>query len=97
MNPGGREFECLRTNEVYEVFMSSNSVSALSLGSVIHSVSLFFYLATHRKRRGSIVYLLKYCIFAICVICGWFELRNSALSSARDVVGAVQAARSMDT
>ena len=41
MNPDGREFECLRTNEVYEVFMSSNSVSALRLGSVIHSGSLF--------------------------------------------------------
>ena len=31
--------------------MSSNSVSALRLGSVIHSGGLFFYLATHRKRR----------------------------------------------
>ena len=36
MNPDGREFECFRTNEVYEVFMSSNSVSALRLGSLIH-------------------------------------------------------------
>ncbi len=44
MNPDGREFECFRTNEVYEVSMSSNSVSALRLGSVIHSGGLFFYL-----------------------------------------------------
>ena len=52
-NPDGREFECFRTNEVFEVFMSSNSISALRLGSVIHTGGLFFYLATHRKRRGT--------------------------------------------
>ena len=47
-----------RTNEVYEAFLSLNSVSALRLGSVIHSDGLVFYLATHRKRRG-IIFLGK--------------------------------------
>jgi hypothetical protein len=47
MNPGGREFECLRANEVYNACLSLNSVSALRLGSVIPSDGLVFYLATH--------------------------------------------------
>ena len=34
--------------------MSSNSVSALRLDSVIHSGGLFFYRATHRKSRGTL-------------------------------------------
>jgi hypothetical protein len=53
MNSDGSEFECFRINEVYKVYMSSNTVSARRLASVIHFGGLFFCLATHRKRRGA--------------------------------------------
>lgn len=52
MDPGGEAFACIRTNEVDEVSLPLNFVSALRLGSVIHSECLVFYLATLGKRRG---------------------------------------------